>query len=77
MQDQQEPRILSNFGDYIKLSGLKDLIYNYFNNGDTELINDICLKMMSSKEKNNGKVVPASSVINAVVLCVATKVCGE
>lgn len=32
---------------------------------------------MSSKEKNNGKVVPASSVINAVVLCVATKVCGE
>ena len=32
---------------------------------------------MSSKEKINSKVVPQSSVINAVVLCIATKVCSE
>ena len=33
--------------------------------------------MMSSKEKINGKVVPQSSVINAVVLYIATQVCEE
>ena len=32
---------------------------------------------MSCKEKINGKVVPQSSVINAVVLYIATTVCAE
>lgn len=77
MQDQQDPRILSNFGDYIKLNGLKDHINEYFSTSNTIIINEICLKMMSSKEKINGKVVPQSSVINAVVLYIATTVCSE
>ena len=58
MQDQQDPRILSNFSDYIKLNGLKDHINEYFSTNNQILINEICLKMMSSKEKINGKVVP-------------------
>ena len=41
------------------------------------MINEICLKMMSSKQKINGKVVPQSAVINAVVLYIATTVCAE
>ena len=77
MQDQQDPRILSNFGDYIKLNGLKDLINEYFETSNQNLINEICLKMMSSKEKINGKVVLVSSVVNAVVLYIATTVCNE
>ena len=41
------------------------------------LINEICIKMMSCKEKINGNVVPQSSVINAVVLYIATCVCDD
>ena len=41
------------------------------------MINEICIKMMSSKEKLNGRVVPQSTVINAVVLYIATKVMEE
>ena len=77
LQDQQDPRILSNFSDYIKLNGLRDQINEYFRTSGQILINDICLKMMSCKEKINGKVVPQSSVINAVVLYIATTVCAE
>jgi len=35
------------------------------------------MQMMSCKEKINGKVVPQSSVINAVVLYIAMKVCSD
>lgn len=77
MQDQQDPRILSNFQDYIKLNNLRDHINQYFATGDTYLINEICLKMMSCKEKTYGRVVPQSSVINAVILHIATKLCSE
>lgn len=34
MQDQQDPRILSNFGDYIKLNGLKEHLNQYFATGN-------------------------------------------
>lgn len=68
---------MSNFSDYIKLNGLRDQINEYFRTSGQILINDICLKMMSCKEKINGKVVPQSSVINAVVLYIATTVCAE
>lgn len=68
---------MSNFGDYIKINGLRDHINEYFKTNNQILINEICLKMMSSKEKINGKVVPQTSVINAVVLYIATIVCEE
>lgn len=37
----------------------------------------ICNKMMACKETINGRVIPDSSVINAVILSIATQVCNE
>ena len=71
MQDVKNPRILSNFEAYLKVNNLKDDLDRYFATRDPLLISQICLKMMSSKERIHGRVVPASSVINAVVLFIA------
>ena len=74
MQDVVNPRILSNFEAYLTVNNLKEDLEKYFATRNQYLINQICLKMMSSKERIHGKVIPASSVINAVVLYIAQKV---
>jgi len=41
------------------------------------LVEEICKKLMNCKERVNGKVVPSSSVSNAVVLYIAKRVCQK
>ena len=53
------------------MNNLKEDLEQYFATHNQFIINQICLKMMSSKERIQGKVVPASTVINAVVLFIA------
>lgn len=77
MQDVKQPRILSNFKAYLKMNGLKKSLDDFFETKNLMLVNDICVKMMSSKERINGKVVPMCSVINAVVLYIASHVQDE
>ena len=77
MIDVRDPRILSNYEAYLTMHNLKDDLEQYFVTRDPLLINQICLKMMSSKEKINGRIIPSSVVINAVVLYIAQKTCDE
>lgn len=77
MLDVRDPRILSDYEAYLKVNGLKDDLESYFSSRNPMVINQICLKMMSSKERVSGKVIPSSSVINAVVLFIAQKTCDE
>ena len=77
MLDVRDPRILSNYEAYLSVNNLKDDLEQYFNTREPQLIHTICLKMMSSKEIINGRVIPFSSVINAVVLFIAQKTCDE
>jgi CCR4-NOT transcription complex subunit 1 len=69
--DVRDPRILSNFEVFLSVNNLKDLLDNYFRTKNPELISEICVKMNMSKEKINGKLVPYSAVINALVLYIA------
>jgi CCR4-NOT transcription complex subunit 1 len=49
----------------------------FFTTKNFDLIPKICDKMMASKEHINGRIVPNSSVINAVILFIVTQVCNE
>lgn len=49
----------------------------FFTTKNFDLIPKICDKMMASKENINGRSVPNSSVINAVILFIVTQVCNE
>jgi len=71
MNDVKDPRILSNFEVYLGVNNLKDQLDNYFKTKNPELINEICAKMQGAKEKINGRIIPYSAVINAVVLYIA------
>ncbi len=64
----KEPRILSNYEAYLSVNNLKEDLDNYFKSKKNSLIKDICTKMMESKERINGREIPSSAVINAVVL---------
>ena len=77
MLDVRDPRILSNYEMFLNVNNLKDDLEQYFIKREPQLVHQICIKMMSSKEKINGRVVPFSSVINAVVLFIAQKTCDE
>jgi len=74
MQGVQNPQILSNFEAYLKVNNLKEDLNSYFETQDQELITKICNNMMSSNERIHGRVIPATSVINAIVLYIAQKV---
>lgn len=77
MLDVRDPRILSNFEGHLTKNGLKQDLENYFNSRDPILINQICIKMMQSKDRLNGRVVTDSAVINAVVLFIAQRTCDD
>ncbi len=64
----KEPRILSNYEAYLSVNNLKEDLDNYFKSKKFSLIKEICTKMMESKERINGREIPSSAVINAVVL---------
>lgn len=66
--DVKDPRILSNFEANLSFYGLKEDLDNYFKSKKASLVDDICTNMMKAKEKINGREVPSSAVINAVVL---------
>lgn len=71
INEVKDPRILSNYEVYLGVNSLKDHLDNYFKTKNPELINEICDKMQSAKEKINGRVISYSAVINAVVLYIA------
>ena len=66
--DVKDPRILSNFESHLPFYNLKEDLENYFKSKKFSLIDDICNSMMMAKEKINGREIPSSAVINAVVL---------
>jgi len=73
----EDPLILSNYEAYLKMGNLREDLESYFKTKKPALITEICNKMMSAKEKINDKEIPRSTVINAVVLYIATQTCGE
>lgn len=75
--DVEEPKIMSNFEVYLSMNNLKSDLDNYFKSKSSQLLNEVCNKMMASKENINGRMVPSSSVINAVVLYIAIQTCSE
>lgn len=70
----KEPRILSNFEAYLSVNNLKDDLDVYFKSKKPTQaqVNEICRKMIESKEKICGVEQPSSAVINAVVLYIIT-----
>ncbi len=68
MHNVKDPRILSNFEANLSFYNLKEDLDNFFESKKVGLIEDICQNMMKAKEKINGREVPSSAVINAVVL---------
>lgn len=77
LQDVRDPKILSNYEAYLKPNGIADDLVKFFNTKNFDLVPQICQKMMSSKENINGRIIPNSSVINAVILFIVTQVCNE
>lgn len=77
LQDVRDPKILSNYEAFLKGNGIADDLTRFFASKNFELVPKICDKMMASKENINGRVVPHSSVINAVILFIVTQVCNE
>lgn len=77
LQDVRDPKILSNFEAHLKANGISDLLEKFFATKNFDLVIPICNRMMAAKENINGRIVPDSSVINAVVLSVVTQVCYE
>jgi len=77
LKDMKEPRILSNYETYLSISNLKGDLSNYFKSKKQSLITEICDKMMAAKERVNGREIPRSTVINAVVLAIAAQSCAE
>ena len=59
---------MSNFEANLSFYNLKEDLDNYFRTKKASLVDDICQNMMRAKEKINGREVPSSAVINAVVL---------
>ena len=72
LQDVRDPKILSNFESYLKNNGIADYLMRFFSTKNFDLVPKICDKMMTSKENINGRIVPDSSVINAVILFIVT-----
>ena len=72
LQDVRDPKILSNFESYLKDNGIADDLMRFFSTKNFDLVPKICDKMMASKENINGRIVPDSSVINAVILFIVT-----
>lgn len=72
LQDVRDPKILSNFESYLKNNGIADDLMRFFSTKNFDLVPKICDKMMASKENINGRIVPDSSVINAVILFIVT-----
>lgn len=77
LDNVKEPRILSNFEVYLSVNNIKEDLDNYFKTKKPQLLIDICNKMMAAKENINGRMVPSSSIINAVVLYIAIQTCHE
>lgn len=77
MENVREPKILSNFEVYLSVNNLKEDLDNYFKSKKPQLLTEIAAKMMASKERICGRLVPSSSVINAVVLYIAIQTCSE
>ena len=69
----ENPRILSNFENYLSLMNLKEDLENYSRTRNPQLINDICRKMEQSEDIVNGRRRINSNVVSAVVLHLATQ----
>lgn len=77
LQDVRDPKILSNFESCLKANGIADDLTKFFATKNFDLVPQICQKMMASKQTINGRAIPNSSVINAVILFIVTQVCNQ
>ncbi len=73
----KDPRILSNYEGYLGVNNLKEDLDNFFKSKNQDLIDSICNKMMEKKERINGREIPSSAVINAVVLYIIQQTIKE
>lgn len=74
---QSQPRILSNYENYLQIMNLREDLESYIRTKNSALISAICEKMMSSEEIINGKKKINGNVINAVVLFIANQSCSK
>ena len=72
---KQNPRILSNYDNYLSLMNLREDLENYTRTRNQNLITDICRKMEQSEEITNGRRKINQNVISAVVLFIAHQAC--
>ena len=77
LRDVRDPKILSNYEAYLSENGIADDLNEFFSTKNFDLVKVICNKMMAEKENINGRIIPNSSVINAVILFIAQQVCSE
>lgn len=68
---QQNPRILSNYDNYLSIMNLREDLENYVRTRNSRLIGEIIKKMEQSVEIVNGVRRINSNVISAVVLYLA------
>lgn len=73
----RDPKILSNFEAYLQSNGIAADLSQFFATKNFDLVPLICNKMMQSKENINGRIIPNSAVVNAVILSIASQVCCE
>ena len=74
---KQNPRILSNYDNYLSLMNLREDLENYTRTRNPQLITEICHKMEQSEEIVNGRRKINSNVISAVVLFIADQACQQ
>ena len=70
---QQNPRILSNYDNYLSLMNIREDLDNYSRTRNPQIINEVCRKMEKSEEIVNGRHKINSYVISAVVLYLANQ----